>query len=143
MGQTPQHTYQILTKRAERMFEAMRSMVQTHGVLPNVWIGVSVEDANNIHRIEYLSDTRAAIRFISFEPLLGNVGNVNLSGIDWAIAGAESGHNARQMNENWVRNIRDICQRDHVAFFYKQNLVNGKKKSLPMLDEVVWDEIPF
>ena len=143
MGQTPQHTYQILTKRADQMAQAVRSMVQTRGVLPNVWLGVSVEDTDNTHRIEYLTGTQAAIRFISFEPLLGDVGNVNLSGINWAIAGAESGHNARQMDEGWVRNIRDVCQRDRVAFFYKQNVVNGKKISLPALDGVVWDEIPF
>lgn len=144
MRVTPQHTYQILTKRAENMREYAGIMAHFCGVLPNVWLGVSVENADYLNRIEHLKQTPAAIRFISFEPLLGDVGDIDLRGIDWAIAGAESGPGARPMNEDWVRRIRDICQRDRLAFFYKQNATaGGRKISMPALDGVVWNEVPF
>jgi len=86
--------------------------------------------------------TPAAIKFISAEPLLGELTNLQLSGIDWLIAGAESGHGARPMNEDWVRHLRDLCQEYHVAFFYKQAAKNGHKIPLPALDGKIWNEFP-
>lgn len=142
MAKTPRHTYQILTKRDFNLYTWSDIAARRYGVLPNVWLGVSVENRNYINRIEQLTQSPAAIRFVSFEPLLGDVGDLDLRGIDWAIAGAESGRGARPMNEDWVRRIRDMCIRDGVKFFYKQNASNGRKISTPELDGRVWDEMP-
>jgi protein gp37 len=114
------HTFQVLTKRAGRLLEIVPHLVDEVGLLSNVWLGVSVENAGAAGRIEQLRRTPAAIRFISFEPLLGDVGSIDLGGIDWAIVGGESGHNARPMHPEWARSIRDQCQEAGVAFFFKQ-----------------------
>ena len=100
MRDTPQHNYQILTKRPERMYRIMVDKIKD--VLPNVWLGTSVEDANVVDRIEHLRQTPAAIRVISFEPLIGSVGAVNLDDIQWAIVGGESGNKARPIKEEWI-----------------------------------------
>lgn len=109
-----------------------------HGVpwpLPNVWEGVSVEDRKyGLPRIAELRQTPAAVRFLSCEPLLEDLGEIDLTGIDWVIAGAESGRGARPMHEDWVRSLRDQCAAAGVRFFYKQRLERGRKVSLPMLD---------
>jgi protein gp37 len=118
MRETPQHTYQVLTKRPDRMQSVLSS--SEFRVLPNVWVGTSVEDAPVASRIDHLRATPAAIRFVSFEPLIGPVGSVDLNGIDWAIVGGESGPNARPMNEEWALHIRDLCGAAKVAFFFKQ-----------------------
>lgn len=143
IDQTRHHTYQILTKRAMRMADMMPLIVERYGVLPNVWLGVSVENRSKIDRIKLLEVAPAAIKFVSFEPLLEDIGDIDLTGINWAIVGAESGPKARPMDEDWVRRIRDICLRDRVNFFYKQQMVGGRKVSTPALDGVVWNEIPF
>ena len=118
MRDTPHHHYQILTKRPERMARVVSELID--GVLPNVWLGTSVEDADAVYRIEHLRAAPAAIRFISFEPLIGPVGNVDLTGIHWAIVGGESGRNARPIREEWIDEIHDQCATFETAFFFKQ-----------------------
>ncbi|MCP1757876.1 DUF5131 family protein [Bradyrhizobium elkanii] len=116
MGSTPWHTYQILTKRPDRMAQLTRSLP----VLRNVWLGTSVENAAYLSRIDELRRVSAAVRFISFEPLLGPMGAPNLRGIDWAIVGGESGPRSRPMLEEWVHEIEAACRRSETAFFFKQ-----------------------
>ena len=141
---TPQHTYQILTKRAKRMSEYF----EKREILPNVWLGVTVEDKKALYRIEYLRKLKAKVRFISFEPLLEDVGNVDLTGINWVIVGGESGKNARPMHENWLRNIKQLCEKYDVSFFFKQWRAwkNGKKRNKKAngcsLDGKVYHEMP-
>ena len=113
------HTYQILTKRSSLMRDWINNRYQADP-LPHVWLGVSVEDAAHTSRIEHLRATNAAVRFISFEPLLGAIGPVDLSGIHWVIVGGESGRLARPIRSEWVREIRDQCAEQHVALFFKQ-----------------------
>lgn len=114
---TPQHRYQLLTKRAKRMEEYF----ETHEVPQNVWLGVTVEVQSSKKRIESLQKIKAApIRFLSCEPLLEDLGTIDLEGIDWIIAGGESGTQARPMKEEWVKNIKAQCDADDKAFFFKQ-----------------------
>lgn len=114
---TPQHRYQLLTKRAERMEEYF----ETHEVPQNVWLGVTVEVRSSKQRIESLQKIKAApIRFLSCEPLLEDLGTLDLEGIDWIIVGGESGTQARPMKEEWVKNIKAQCDADDKAFFFKQ-----------------------
>ncbi len=111
--------------------------------LPNIWEGVSVEDRKyGVPRIAVLRYTPAAVRFLSIEPLLEDLGELDLRGIDWVIVGAESGRGARTMHDDWVRSIRDQCIAQRVKFFFKQRAVNGRKLSLPVLDGVQWAEFP-
>lgn len=111
--------------------------------LPNVWYGVSVEDRKHgVPRIDHLRRAPAAVRFLSIEPLLEDVGDLDLTGIHWVIAGAESGRKARPMEDNWVRRVRDQCIEQGVRFFFKQRVVGGKKVSLPILDGRTWEEMP-
>ncbi|MBR1227249.1 DUF5131 family protein [Bradyrhizobium sp. AUGA SZCCT0176] len=116
MQETPQHTYQILTKRPDRMAEITASLP----VLKNVWLGTSVESADYLTRIDDLRKVRAAVRFISFEPLLGSVAKADLTGIHWAIVGGESGPRSRPMAEEWVGEIEAACRKARAAFFFKQ-----------------------
>lgn len=138
MAVTPQHTYQILTKRAERLDELASELIWPH----NVWMGVSVENAEYLYRVDHLRRTRAAIKFLSLEPLLGPLEAMNLDGIDWVIAGGESGPGARPMDPSWVRSIRDQCQLAEVAFHFKQWGGVNKKKTGRSLDGQTWDEFP-
>jgi len=139
MRQADWHQFQILTKRAERLAELAPALDWP----PNVWMGVSVETAGYVGRIDCLRQTPAAVKFISFEPLLGDIGPVDLGGIDWAIAGAESGPGARAMSEDWVRGLRDQCVAQGVRFFYKQNATSGGRKlPEPKLDGRQWLEMP-
>ena len=119
----PQHTFQILTKRPERaktvLFNIGRRHLETIR-LPNLWLGVTVENAKYTDRIDILRTIPAAVRFISFEPLLGDVGKLNLEGIHWVIVGGETGTGARPMNADWARSIRDQCAADGVPFFFKK-----------------------
>lgn len=138
MRETPQHTYQLLTKRAERLAAITDKLDWSR----NVWMGVSVESADFIGRIDKLKQTNAAIKFLSLEPLLGPLDNLNLSGIDWAIAGGESGPKARPMERAWVRSIRDQCREQNVAFHFKQWGGTNKKKTGRILDGRTWDQFP-
>ncbi|WP_129794278.1 DUF5131 family protein [Sphingosinicella sp. CPCC 101087] len=118
MRETPRHHYQILTKRPERMATVVSTLIGD--VLPNVWLGTSVENADVAERIGHLRAVPAAIRFLSFEPLIGSVGEVDLSGIDWAIVGGESGRSARPIREAWIDEIHAQCLTYGTAFFFKQ-----------------------
>lgn len=120
MEQAHWHTFQVLTKRSSLMSRYLRGRYGEGLAPPHIWLGVSVEDARNAVRLKHLRAARAATKFVSFEPLLGPVGQVDLTGIDWAIVGGESGPKARPMAEAWAVEIRDRCQADGVAFFFKQ-----------------------
>ena len=138
MERTPRHTYQILTKRPDRMAAIACELKK----LPNIWLGTSVENASYLRRLEDLRRTPAAVRFVSLEPLLGSVSGINLAGIDWAIVGGESGPGSRPMVPNWVREIRVACRRSGTAFFFKQWGGNNKKRQGRTLDGKTWDEFP-
>ncbi len=138
MVATPQHTYQVLTKRAERIED-----VAPHLPWPkHIWLGVSVESGDYAYRIDHLRRSRAAIKFLSLEPLLGPLDKLDLRGIDWAIAGGESGPGARPMPIEWVRSIRDQCVAAGVAFHFKQWGGVNKKRTGRMLDGKTWDQLP-
>ena len=113
---TPQHTYQVLTKRSLRL----RRLGESLDWPSNLWMGVSVENAGALPRVDHLRDVPAAVRFLSCEPLIGPLDGLNLAGIHWVIAGGESGANYRRVDGEWVRGIRDACQDAGVAFFFKQ-----------------------
>ncbi len=138
MEETPQHTYQVLTKRAERL----AAIAPEISWPKNVWMGVSVENSDYLHRVEHLRTVDAAIRFLSLEPLLGPLPNLDLTRIDWVIAGGESGPNARPMDPEWVREIRDACSRARVPFHFKQWGGTNKKRAGRLLDNRTWDELP-
>lgn len=142
MRETPQHTYQILTKRAERLAtwsHARPWLAHTK----NIWLGVSVENKRHgLPRIQYLRRSIAAVRFLSIEPLLENLGRFSLKDIDWVIVGGESGPQARPMVDGWVRDIRDQCIAQGVAFFFKQWGGVRKKTAGRVLDGRTWDEYP-
>ena len=147
MRETPRHNYQILTKRPERMAELVDAKIGE--VLPNVWLGTSIEDRNVVERIEHLRAAPAAIRFISFEPLIGPVGSVDLSGIHWAIVGGESGKSARPIREEWIDEIYGQCLSADTAFFFKQwgtwgadNKKRSKKANGRHYRGQTWDEMP-
>jgi len=132
------HIFQVLTKRSERMARIAPKLA-----LPlNVWLGVSIESRNYLWRAENLRDVPAAVRFLSLEPLLGPLGAVNLSGIDWVIVGGESGPGARPMDPEWAREIRDQCVQARVPFFFKQWGGVQKKKNGRVLDGRAWEEMP-
>jgi protein gp37 len=132
------HQFQILTKRAERLLELDCSIDWPQ----NVWMGVSVENADYVERIDLLRQTHAAIKFLSLEPLLGPLPELNLDNIHWVIVGGESGPHARPIKYEWVRDIRNQCQRSKVAFFFKQWGGTRKKKTGRLLDNRTWDELP-
>lgn len=116
MNDTPQHTYQILTKRPELVLKYNGELKWT----PNIWMGTSVENANFANRIDTLRQTDAAIKFLSLEPLLGPINSLNLTNIDWAIVGGESGHGARPVQIDWILDIQKQCKKAKVKFFFKQ-----------------------
>jgi protein gp37 len=132
------HQFQVLTKRAERLLELDPELDWPK----NVWMGVSVESADYLHRIDYLRRTRAKIKFLSLEPLLGPLPKMNLRRIDWVIAGGESGPGARPMETGWVIDIRDQCRRAKVPFFFKQWGGVNKKRTGRELQGRTWDEMP-
>ena len=140
MQQAPWHSFQILTKRPDRMLAMLER--SSFVMLPNVWLGTSVESEDYIERIELLRRVPAAIRFISFEPLLGPILDPDLTGIHWAIVGGESGPRARPMESWWVEELRDSCKRQRVAFFFKQWGGKRKKKTGRLLGGRLWDEYP-
>lgn len=116
MSDTPRHTYQVLTKRSQRLAK----MAERLPWPPNVWMGVSIETDRYVFRADHLRSVPAAVRFISAEPLLGPLPSLDLAGINWLIAGGESGPGARPMHPDWVRELRDRCTTSQVAFFFKQ-----------------------
>ena len=132
------HQFQILTKRADRLEELSSRLPWPD----NLWMGVSVENADYTFRIDHLRRTPARIRFLSVEPLLGPIPHLNLSGIDWVIVGGESGPSSRPMEETWVIDIRDQCKPAGVPFFFKQWGGTNKKKSGRLLQGRTWDELP-
>ncbi len=140
MARSPQHTFQILTKRPKRM-AAVVSRLQPAS-LPHVWLGTSVESSDVLERVDSLRRTPAAIRFLSLEPLLGPLPGLDLTGVSWVITGGESGPRARPIDPAWVYEIRDRCQAAGVAFFHKQWGGRTPKAGGRELDGRTWDEMP-
>ena len=140
MKQAHWHSFQVLTKRPDNMRSVLKQIKLPR--LPNVWLGTSVESADYVDRIKVLRTIPAAVRFVSFEPLLGAVGKPNLKGIHWAIVGGESGPNARLMSPEWVMEIQNNCKEYDTAFFFKQWGGVNKKKSGRVLNGRTWDAYP-
>ncbi|MBF9234621.1 DUF5131 family protein [Microvirga alba] len=139
MAATPRHTFQVLTKRADRLLELSPSLTWPS----NTWMGVSVENSDHLWRIDRLRETGAKVKFLSLEPLLGPlVPGLDLKGIDWVIVGGESGPGARPVDVEWVRAIRDICVEAGVAFHFKQWGGPVKSRTGRNLDGRTWDETP-
>jgi protein gp37 len=137
------HTYQVLTKRAERMARAVSNLPKSLQRLPNVWLGVSVENRKyGLPRLDHLRSTPAAVRFLSVEPLLEDLGAISLRRIDWVIVGGESGPGARPMAVEWVRSLRDQCEKRSVAFFFKQWGGVRKATTGRVLDGRTHDDYP-
>lgn len=140
MAQTPHHTYQVLTKRPHRMASVLRRIQPVP--LPHVWLGTSIESDEFVWRADHLRQVPAAVRFLSLEPLLAPVPSLDLSLIDWAIVGGESGPRHRPMDMEWVRDIRDACGEAGTAFFFKQVGGRTPKANGRELDGRTWDEMP-
>ena len=147
MRDTPQHQYQILTKRPDRMADILARVCPSP--LENAWLGTSVEGREVVERIDELLNVPATIRFISFEPLIDSVGLVDLTDIDWAIVGGESGKDARPIKEIWIDEIYEACQKSGTAFFFKQwgtwgkdNKKRSKKLNGRHYRQQTWDEMP-
>jgi protein gp37 len=138
MRAAPWHTFQVLTKRSERLLELSPSIDWP----PNVWMGVSVETPKFIPRIRDLQKTAACVKFLSLEPLLAPLPRIPLRGIHWVIVGGESGPGSRPMDPEWVYRIRDQCIAKHVPFFFKQWGARNKKKTGRVLDGRTWDQMP-
>ena len=133
-----QHTFQILTKRHERLSELAPDLPWPE----NVWMGVSIENRRFVHRADYLREVPAAVRFVSAEPLLGQLEGLDLDGIDWLIAGGESGPRHRPVHASWARDLRDRCLAEDVAFFFKQWGGRSPKAGGRELDGRTWDALP-
>ena len=138
MNDNGHHIFQVLTKRAERLLEVHKQLKWSH----NIWMGVSVEDEKVVDRIDFLRKTDARVKFLSCEPLIGPLENMNLKKIDWVIVGGESGHKPRPMNADWVLDIQDQCVKAKVAFFFKQWGGRNKKAAGRVLNERTYDEMP-
>jgi protein gp37 len=137
------HTYQILTKRSERLRNLLSTKLSRAAKQQHIWWGVSVEDKRyGLPRIEHLRCSPAAVKFLSIEPLLEDLGEFDLAGMDWAIIGGESGHGARSMHPDWVENIFALCRRQKVAFFFKQWGGVHKSTAGRMLHGKTYDEMP-
>ncbi len=135
----PHHRFQVLTKRSERLLQLNARLRWPE----NLWMGVTVETADYLYRLDDLRQTGAAIKFVSFEPLLGPVPQINLDGIDWVIVGGESGPGARPMHRDWPARIRDQCIEQSVPFFFKQWGGTNKKETGRVLDGRLWDQTPL
>lgn len=142
MASVPRHTFQVLTKRADRL-SAWHESHQEFWNLPNVWLGTSVEDRRyGLPRIPFVRSLRSAVRFLSVEPLLEDLGPLSLHRIDWVIVGGESGHGARPMRPEWALSVRDQCEAAGVPFFFKQWGGVRKKTTGRTLAGRTWDEMP-
>lgn len=139
IADTPQHTYQVLTKRSSRLPKLADKLDWPS----NLWMGVSVEDEAHLYRVEDLRAVPAAVRFLSCEPLIGPLPGLDLERIDWVITGGESGHGARPLDADWVREIRDKCSAAAVPFFHKQWGGRTPKAGGRELDGIVWSEMPL
>ncbi|HEY5122850.1 MAG TPA: phage Gp37/Gp68 family protein [Ignavibacteria bacterium] len=138
MNDTPRHIYQVLTKRSERLEEIANKFEWTE----NIWMGVSVEDDRVINRIANLKNTPAKIKFLSLEPLLSSLPNLNLKGIDWVIVGGESGTKSRPVQKEWIIDIKDQCEKANVEFFFKQWGGMNKKANGRELNGKVYNGMP-
>ncbi len=138
MNDNPNHVFQVLTKRADRLYEVQHHLKWTH----NIWMGVSVENSNVTDRIDYLRKTKARVKFLSCEPLIGPLPKLNLKKIDWVIVGGESGHKPRPMDPEWVLDIQEQCEKSDVRFFFKQWGGRNKKAAGRMLNGRTYDEMP-
>ncbi|TNE81420.1 MAG: phage Gp37/Gp68 family protein [Bacteroidetes bacterium] len=139
MNDNLHHTFQVLTKRAERLAEVQDQLFWSE----NIWMGVSVEDEKVVDRIDYLRSTGAQIKFLSLEPLLGPLRALNLDNIDWVIVGGESGPKSRPIQKDWVIDLRDQCELASVAFFFKQWGGKRKKESGRLIEGRTFDEMPI
>lgn len=145
--QTPQHTYQLLTKRTERMANYFQTR---HGAPQNCWLGTTCENSNHYERLEYLKATPGGeVKFLSCEPLLGDMADISLEGIDWVITGGESGVRARRTPKQWFLNLRDACLRWNTPFFFKQwgawgedGVKRSKYANGSLLDGMEWKQMP-
>jgi protein gp37 len=135
---TPQHTYQVLTKRSARLPKVAGKLEWP----PNLWMGVSVEDSSALYRVDDLRSVPAAVRFLSCEPLLGPLEVLDLTGIDWVIAGGESGPDYRAPDPAWITSIRDLCVTDDVPFFFKQWGGHTPKAGGRELEGLIWSQMP-
>lgn len=142
MEQAHWHTFQILTKRSSLMQKFLRARYPDRRGPAHMWFGVSIEDAAKLSRLNHLRDSPAGIRFLSIEPLIGRIGRIDLTGIDWVIVGGESGPRARPMDPDWVREIRDQCAVQGVAFFFKQWGGFRPKSGGRKLDGREWSQFP-
>ncbi|RYY29771.1 MAG: phage Gp37/Gp68 family protein [Chitinophagaceae bacterium] len=138
MNDNPQHVFQVLTKRSDLLLKYSKELKWGH----NIWMGVSVENEKVMHRIGHLQKTGARVKFLSCEPLIGPLPNMDLAGIDWVIVGGESGRKPRMMKEDWVLEILDQCKAADVKFFFKQWGGTNKKKTGRILLDQTWDEMP-
>lgn len=139
IGSASWHIFQVLTKRSERLNKLDKYLVWH----PNLWMGVSVENSQYQFRIDYLRETKAKIKFLSLEPLIGPMDSLNLEGIDWVIVGGESGPGARPIHEQWVVDIKNQCTEAGVPFFFKQWGGINKKNNGRLLNGRTWDELPI
>ena len=138
MNDNPQHTFQVLTKRSDILLKYHKQLNWS----PNIWMGVSIEDEKVIQRVDELRKTSALVKFLSCEPLIGPLPNLNLKGIDWVIVGGESGRKPRPMKPEWVLDIKKQCRAFKVAFFFKQWGGTNKKKTGRMLKGRTYSEMP-
>jgi protein gp37 len=138
MKDNPQHVFQVLTKRSERLLSMHKELSWAH----NIWMGVSVENRKVLNRIGHLSKTKARVKFLSCEPLLSSLGKLKLKKIDWVIVGGESGPGARPMEADWVLEIQEQCEEYKVPFFFKQWGGTRKKKTGRELNGRTYDEMP-
>lgn len=138
MNKASQHTFQVLTKRAERLEKLSPRIIWTD----NIWMGVSIEDSNALYRADHLRNTGAKTKFISAEPLLSSIASINLNHIDWLIVGGESGSNCRPIKEDWVIELRDLAKQNKIPFFFKQWGGKNKKKNGSELQGKHYKEYP-
>lgn len=137
------HTYQVLTKRSDRLLQLLSTKLKFAAKQRHIWWGVSVEDKRyGLPRVQHLRSSPATVKFLSIEPLLEDIGTFDISGIDWAIVGGESGHGARVMQPSWVENILELCNRQKVAFFFKQWGGVHKSRTGRSLHGKTYDEMP-
>ena len=137
------HTFQVLTKRSSLMRDFLRRRYVDRTVPPHIWFGVSIEDSSKMSRLAHLKAAPQGIRFLSVEPLIASLGDLDLDGISWVIVGGESGPRARPIDLQWVRDVRDQCQRQKVAFFFKQWGGIRPKTNGRLLDGKEWSQFPL
>jgi protein gp37 len=142
MERADHHIFQVLTKRSSLLRNFVNARYADRKAPRHIWFGVSVESPKVLVRLEHLQQANASVRFVSFEPLLERMGKLSLHGINWAIVGGESGHNARPMQRGWVRELRDQCQAQDVAFFFKQWGGRTPKAQGNTIDGRQWLDFP-